>query len=91
MRCQDQTLRLTTTRLQQPRIDDAEPIFVELKSRAGVASKTQKQVRVELVLAGAVWWLALSADAGLMALHLSGVVFPGRRRGSSPGRDRSRI
>ena len=23
-------------------------------------------------------------------LHLSGVVFPGRRRGSSPGRDRSR-
>ena len=29
------------------------PIFVELKSRAGVASKAQKQVRVELLSAGA--------------------------------------
>jgi len=37
------------------------PIFIELKSRAGVASKVQKQVRLEMLLAGADWWLARSA------------------------------
>jgi hypothetical protein len=42
------------------------PIFIELKSRAGVASKAQKQIRLEM---------ARSARAALMALHLSGVVF----------------
>jgi hypothetical protein len=51
------------------------PIFVELKSRAGVASKAQKQIREKLTPAGADWWLARSAPAALMALHLSGVVF----------------
>jgi hypothetical protein len=50
-------------------------IFVELKSRAGVASKVQKQIRAKLKPAGADWWLARSARAALMALHLSGVVF----------------
>jgi hypothetical protein len=58
------------------------PIFVELKSRAGVASKVQKQVRLEMLPAGADWWLARSARAALMALHLSGVVF--RRRWKPP-------
>jgi hypothetical protein len=58
------------------------PIFVELKSRAGVASKAQKQVRLEMLAAGATWWLARSARAALMALHLSGVVF--RRRWKPP-------
>ena len=58
------------------------PIFVELKSRAGVATKAQKQVRVELLPAGATWWMARSARAALMALHLSGVVF--RRRWKPP-------
>jgi hypothetical protein len=58
------------------------PIFVELKSRAGVASKTQKQVRAELLPAGATWWMARSARAAMMALHLSGVVF--RRRWKPP-------
>jgi len=51
------------------------PIFVELKSRAGVASKAQKQVRVELLPAGATWWISRSARAAMMALLLSGVVF----------------
>jgi hypothetical protein len=51
------------------------PIFVELKSRAGVASKAQKQIRAKLKPAGADWWLARSACAALMALHLSGVDF----------------
>lgn len=58
------------------------PIFVELKSRAGVASKAQKQVRLEMLAAGATWWLARSARAALMALHLSGVVF--RRKWKPP-------
>jgi hypothetical protein len=58
------------------------PIFVELKSRAGVATRVQKQVRVELLQAGANWWMARSARAALMALHLSGVVF--RRQWKPP-------
>src|SRR5262249_8173149 len=53
------------------------PIFVELKS-----PKMQKQVRVELLPAGATWWMARSARAAMMALHLSGVVF--RRRWKPP-------
>jgi hypothetical protein len=51
------------------------PIFVELKSRAGVASKAQKRLRLEMLPAGTDWWMARSARAALMALHLSGVVF----------------
>ena len=51
------------------------PIFVELKSRAGIASKAQKQISAKLRPSGADWWLARSARAALMALHLSGVVF----------------
>jgi hypothetical protein len=62
--------------------DTGKPIFVELKSRAGVASKVQKQVRLEMLPAGAAWWMARSARAALMALHLSGVVF--RRQWKPP-------
>ena len=51
------------------------PVFVEVKSRAGIASKAQKQVREELVAAGATWWLVRSARAALMALRLAGVEF----------------
>jgi hypothetical protein len=50
-------------------------VFVELKSKAGVASKSQKQVRAELVAAGARWWMARSVRAALTALHRSGVPF----------------
>jgi hypothetical protein len=50
-------------------------IFIELKSRRGVASKAQKQIRLEMLPAGAVWWMARSARAALLALHRSGVVF----------------
>jgi hypothetical protein len=57
------------------------PIFVELKSRAGVASKAQKRVRLELRPAPTGAWHE-GARAALMALHLSGVVF--RRRWRSP-------
>src|SRR5262249_4827076 len=45
-------------------------------------SKAQKQIRTELLPAGATWWMARSARAALMALHLSGVVF--RRRWKPP-------
>ena len=48
-------------------------VFVELKSRAGVASKTQKQFRLEVLAAGGTWWMARSVDAVMMALYLSGV------------------
>ena len=60
----------------------AKPIFVEIKSRAGVASKAQKQICAKLKLAGADWYLARSARAALMALNLSGVVF--RRKWKPP-------
>jgi hypothetical protein len=36
-------------------------IFIELKSRCGVASKVQKQIRPEMLPTGAVWWMARSA------------------------------
>jgi len=58
------------------------PIFVELKSRRGVASKVQKQIRSELLPSGATWWMARSARAALMALHLEGVIF--RRKWKPP-------
>jgi hypothetical protein len=44
-------------------------VFVELKSRRGVASEAQKQV------GAAAWWIARSARAALTALPRSGVVF----------------
>jgi hypothetical protein len=63
-------------------IFNGRPIFLELKSRRGVASKVQKQIRTEMLPAGAVWWMARSARAAMMALHLSGVVF--RRKWEAP-------
>jgi len=57
-------------------------IFIELKSRRGVASEAQKQIRLELLPCGATWWLARSARAALMALHLEGVIF--RRKWKPP-------
>ena len=53
-------------------------IFIELKSRRGVASKVQKQLRLEMLPAGAVWWMARSARAALVALYRSGVSFPNK-------------
>ena len=69
------------------------PIFIELKSRRGVASKVQKQIRLEMLPAGASWWMARSARAALMALHLSGVVFRRKLEAAAAqavGRDRLR-
>jgi hypothetical protein len=63
-------------------ISRGKSIFVELKSRRGVASKAQKQIRLEMLPVGATWWMARSARAAMMALHLSGVVF--RRKWKPP-------
>jgi hypothetical protein len=51
------------------------PIFIEMKSSAGIASPSRKQVCIELLAAGAHWWMARSANAAMMALRLSGVRF----------------
>jgi hypothetical protein len=56
--------------------------FIELKSRRGVASKVQKELRLEILPTGALWWMARSARAAMMALSLSGVVF--RRKWERP-------
>jgi hypothetical protein len=50
-------------------------VFVELKSRCGVASKAQKQARAEMLPAGALWYMARSARAAMTALHRAGVQF----------------
>jgi hypothetical protein len=68
------------------------PIFVELKSRAGVATKAQKQVRVELLSAGATWWMARSARGAMMACTSQAwsSAANGSHRGCDRGKDRSR-
>jgi hypothetical protein len=63
-------------------VSRGKPIFMEPKSRAGVASKSRSQVRAELPSAGAERWMARGARATMMAVHLSGVVF--RRKWKPP-------
>jgi hypothetical protein len=50
-------------------------VFVELKSRRGVASKAQKQARAEMLPSGAVWIMARSPRAAMEGLHRAGVQF----------------
>src|SRR6516165_11524878 len=50
-------------------------VFVELKSRRGVASKAQKQARAEMLPAGAVWIMARSARAAMVGLYRAGIRF----------------
>jgi hypothetical protein len=57
-------------------------IFIELKSKRGRVSRIQKQVRAEMLPTGAVWWMARTARAALMALHRSGASF--RRKYKPP-------
>jgi hypothetical protein len=52
-------------------------VFVELKSRRGVASKAQKQARAEILPAGALWTMARSARAAMVGLYRAGVKFRG--------------
>jgi hypothetical protein len=54
----------------------SETNFHRADSRRGVASKSQKQFRTDLLAAGGgEWWLVRSAHAGMTALLLSGVEF----------------
>jgi hypothetical protein len=50
-------------------------VFVELKSRRGVASKAQKQARAEILPAGAVWIMARSPRAAMVGLQRADVKF----------------
>jgi hypothetical protein len=51
------------------------PVFVELKSKAGHATKAQKEVRAGLVAVGCRWFMVRSARAALVALLRAGVPF----------------
>lgn len=51
------------------------PVFVELKSKAGHATKAQKEVRAGLIAIGCRWFMARSARAALIALLRAGVPF----------------
>jgi hypothetical protein len=57
-------------------------VFIELKSRRRAVSKAQRQIRLELLPVGAVWWMTRSARAALVALHRSGIAF--RRKWQPP-------
>jgi hypothetical protein len=48
-------------------------IGLEMKSRSGRVSRAQKEVRLEMLRAGGIWWLCRGARSGLVALHRSGV------------------
>jgi hypothetical protein len=50
-------------------------ITIELKSRHGQCSRSQRAVREALLRAGAQWWVCRSANAAMWALGKSGVPF----------------
>jgi len=50
-------------------------ITIELKSRRGQCSRSQRLVREALLRAGARWWVCCSAHAAMWALRKSGVPF----------------
>lgn len=61
-------------------------IWLELKSPVGTVSRSQREMRRELLAGGAVWWLCRSARSAMVALHRSGVQFrtSGGRRWKPP-------
>jgi hypothetical protein len=50
-------------------------VALELKSRRGQCSPSQRAVREALLRAGAQWWVCRSANSAMWALVESGVVF----------------
>jgi hypothetical protein len=50
-------------------------ITIELKSRRGQCSRSQRLAREALLRAGAQWWVCRSANAAMWALYKSGVPF----------------
>jgi hypothetical protein len=63
-------------------LDRRKTVFIEMKSKRDTASKVQKQIRSELLRVGSARWMARSARAAMIGLHLSGVVF--RRKWKRP-------
>src|SRR5215813_1577607 len=51
-------------------------IAIELKSRRGQCSRSQRTAREALLRAGAEWWVCRSANAAMWALAQSGVHGP---------------
>jgi hypothetical protein len=51
------------------------PVFIELKSRSGRPSRTQREVRAGLIAVGCQWFMARSTAAALAALERAGVPF----------------
>jgi hypothetical protein len=50
-------------------------VFIELKAPHGVASRSQKRTRLEMLPTGAKWLMARTARAAMTALHHEGVPF----------------
>jgi hypothetical protein len=50
-------------------------ITIELKSRRGQCSPSQRATREALLRAGAQWWVCRSANAAMWSLYKSGVPF----------------
>jgi hypothetical protein len=75
---------LPDVRVLCPHGDATRVVFIELKSLRGKVSRSQKQVREEMLPTNAVWWMARSARAAMMRMHLSGVPF--RRKWKPPER-----
>ena len=50
-------------------------ITIELKSRRGQCSRSQRLARERLLRAGAQWWVSRTARAAMWALRKSGVTF----------------
>jgi hypothetical protein len=56
-------------------------ITIELKSRRGQCSRSQRAVREALLRAGAQWWVCHSANAAMCTLRVSRAVPHDRPRG----------
>jgi hypothetical protein len=57
-------------------------VFIELKAKAGIASRSQKEICNRMLPVGIQWWLARSPRAALAALQRSDIAF--RREWKEP-------
>ena len=58
-------------------------VFIEMKSKRGSPSSRQRQIRTQLLAAGAAWFLAKTPPAALQALALANVPFKRAVEGST--------
>jgi hypothetical protein len=59
-------------------------VWIELKSRSGMATPAQKRFREEVLASGAKWWMCRSVRAVMVALQRSGVPFRRQWEPSGP-------